>query len=179
MTATDYDDVAIEVPESNGEFEAVPSGAYLAKLTNFKVEDKPQWKIEAQERAEMAKEPDKRRLPINPKQFAWTFTITAGEWEGQKLTSWQNVSWHERSNSAKYAAALLDIDRLRPDMGMSTRQLIGRPCQIFVTEKEGKSYIDKVLPQPKPKQAKAMAAHRQATTVEALDEHLTEPDLDF
>lgn len=170
----EFDDIPIDVPEGP-EFEAIPSGAYVARLISFKVEDKPQWKIEKQERQEMAKDPDKRKLPIDPRQHVWTFEITEDGWEGQKLSAWVNYSFHENSNSGKHIAALLDIPKVRPDMGLTTKALIGKPCQIFVTEYEGKNYIDKVLPAPKPRQREAMAAHKGASKTPP-EEMLPGPD---
>lgn len=148
------DDIAIEVGAVNSgdELEPVPSGAYTAVLVGFKQEDKPQWKIDQQ----AAQHPDK---DVDKLQWAFTFEITEGDWAGRKLTTWENrsLTWHPRANAAKHAAALFGLDNPE-DMrgkGYSTKMLIGREAQIWVNEKNGKSYIDKVVKLPRKKAAAA------------------------
>jgi hypothetical protein len=149
--AVEADDIAIIIP-ANGDddFDPIPAGAYTGKLTNFRVVDKPEWKVEG----DRVRNPERE---VDLKQWEWTFLLTEGEYAGEVLTDYTSRSWHERANAHKHAAALLDKPRLDPVEGLSTKQLIGKACQIWVTvntsQKTGKArnYVDKILPVPKPR----------------------------
>ena len=164
------DDIEIIIPAagSGEEYEPVPSGAYPGKLVNFRVVDKPDWKVEQ----DLIRNPEK---PPDKCQWEWSFVITEGEYAGAELTDYTSRSWHERANAHKHAAALLGKPRLDPVEGLSTKQLIGRGCQIWVTEstsqKTGKtrSYVDKILPMP------TRTSRRQAP----VEGPVEPPDLEF
>ncbi len=141
-----FEDEEVTVPESGGDFATIPAGVYNAKLVGFKREPKPDWKLKGDE-DENGKQ-----------QFKWTWIVTDGEFSGTYLTDWTNISWHEKATSHKYAAALLGVPTLPVGVGMSTRSLAGRTCQLWVTETPTKkdpsvfrNYVDKCTPTPTPR----------------------------
>lgn len=139
-----FEDVDMEPPE-NSAFMTIPAGAYMARLIGFKTTDKPDWKLTGEEGE------DKQ-------QWEWTFQVTEGEYAETSLKEYTNRTWHEKAKAHKHAAALLGVPALPVGMGMTTRQLAGKPCQIFVIEKGTKkdpndlrNYIDRVGPVPTPR----------------------------
>lgn len=139
-----FDDLDIDVP-TGGDFETIPAGMYNARLVGFTVTDKPDWKLTGEEGE------DKQ-------QWEWTFELVDGDYQGTRLKNYTNRSWHEKANAHKHAAALLGVPTLPVGVGMSTRQLAGKPCQVWVIEKGTKkdpndlrNYVDKVTPMPTPR----------------------------
>jgi hypothetical protein len=150
----DFVDVAIEVPQNGADYETIPEGVYPARLVGFKVTEKPEWALKGEEGEDR-------------EQWAWRFEITGNGAEGVPLTDYTNRSWHPKSKAHKHAAALLGVPELTPDVAISTRQLAGKPCQLWVVEKQTKkgdlrNYIDKVTPAPKPRQRAQQAAQQPA-----------------
>ena len=153
------DDIVIEATAGTDE-EPLEAGTYIGKLVRFKQEDKPQWKIDQQKAQNPTKE-------IDTLQWSFTFEITEGEYAGRRITTWENrsLSWHERANATKIVCALLNVPTLEGYQG-STKQLIGLHGQLWVTEKNGKNYLDKVMPVPRrkaqrPAQAQGGVPQRQ------------------
>ncbi len=141
-----FEDEEVTVPESGGDFPTIPAGVYNAKLVGFKREPKPDWKLKGDE-DENGKQ-----------QFAWTWEIVEGEYAGTHISDWTNISWHEKSNSHKYGAALMGVPTLPVGVGLSTKQFAGRLCQLWIVEVPTKkdatifrNYVDKVLPAPTPR----------------------------
>jgi hypothetical protein len=149
MNATDektdvVEDIEIEVP-TTASFETMPPGTYNAKLVGLKVVPKPDWKLKGEEGEDR-------------EQWEWTFMVTDGDYAGSRLKDFTNRTWHERAKAHKHAAALLGVPTLPVGVGMSTGQLAGKTCQLWVTEVESKknpgefrNYIDKVTPTPTPR----------------------------
>lgn len=138
------EDLNIEVPVSGADFEAIPEGVYPARLVGFRTVDKPDWKLKGEENEDK-------------EQWVWRFEITGGgEYAGVVLQDYTNRSWHPKSKAHKHAAALFGVPELTPDVAVSTGQLAGRACQLWVIEKDIKgtmrNFIDKVTPAPKPRQ---------------------------
>jgi hypothetical protein len=168
----DFVDVAIEVPQNGGDYEVIPEGVYPARLIGLKVVDKPEWKLKGEEGE------DKQ-------QFAWRFEVTQGDCAGVVLTDYTNRSWHPKANAHKHAAALLGVPEITPEVAVSTKALAGRPCQLWVIEKEIKgaqrNFIDKVTPAPKPRMKPQQTAGRPTVPrvqVPGLPEDLPE-EIDF
>lgn len=135
-TATAMSDVAddVEITFSNGEEqELLEEGPYRSRLVNFKVEEKPTWKITRDREQYPDREPD-------PHQYALYFQLTEPGFEGHTITDWVNRSFHPKSNGGKYVAYLLGKLKLEGNEGMSTRQLIGRELMLYITQSNGKNY---------------------------------------
>lgn len=138
------EDEEIIVPESTP-FLTIPPGVYTAALVGFKTVDKPAWRLKGEE--------DEDR-----QQWRWVFRITEGEYAGTELQEFTNRTWHEKAKAHKHAAALLGVPTLTPGIGLSTRALAGKVCQLWVTEVESKkeagqfrNYVDKATPMPTPR----------------------------
>lgn len=138
------EDEEIIVPEKP-EFLTIPPGTYKAKLVAFKTTDKPDFKLKGEEGEDK-------------KQWAWTFVIVEGEYEGTRLTDYTNRTWHEKAKAHKHAAALLGVPTLVAGVNVSTRELGGKVGLLWVTEVESKknpgefrNYITKVTPLPTPR----------------------------
>jgi hypothetical protein len=126
----------VEISFSNGageEQELLEEGPYKARLVNFKVEVKPDWKISRDRERNPDREPDEQ-------QYAWYFELIEDGYEGHTITDWTARSFHPKSNGGKYAAYLLGKIKLDGDEGMSTRGLVGKPLMLFVTQSNGKNY---------------------------------------
>lgn len=128
------DDIDITF-NAGDEEEPLEEGHYVARLVNFKVEDRPDWKIARDRVQNPDREPD-------PRQFAFYWELT-DEWaEGRKITDWTNRSFHPKSNGGKYAAYLLGKSKLEGNEGMSTRQLLGKTINLYITQNNGKNYCN-------------------------------------
>lgn len=149
------EDMEIVVPDSGGEVWTIPAGAYPAELVRLKRVPKPDWKLKGTEETDDDKH-----------QLEWGFRITSGEYEGVVLTDYTNISWHPKATAHKHAAALLGVPELAIGVGLSTGQLKGKPCQIWVIEKplknkpdEFRNYVEKVTIQsvarPRPQRQQA------------------------
>ena len=156
MATEPVDEIDVEPPEDTGqEYEEIPTGAYVGKLTGFKIVDRPAWLVAA----DAAKFPDK---DPDGAQWQWQFEVVEGGYAGEHITKWTNRSWHERSNGGKIAAAILGVPKLERGIKLSTRDLMEKPCQIWVVGPIEKpdgtishSRIDKVLPMPKERRPRA------------------------
>lgn len=140
MNAEDFEDIPIEA--NGADLDPIDPGTHIAACVGWKTEDKPQWKLDQQRAQHPEKEPD-------PRQWAITFEISDGEFEGRRLTTWENRTWHEKGKAAQIAAALLGVDKLEADGSRNVRQLMGLRCQILVIEKSGKNYVKGALPMPR------------------------------
>jgi hypothetical protein len=147
-TATEptFEDMAIDVPEPGQDREIMPSGIYNGKLVGLKTVAKPDWMLNGEDEDE------------DREQWQWTWEIVDGDWQGQRLSAYTNRSWHEKANAHKYAAALLGVPTLPVGVGMSTGQLAGKTCQLWITERAKKNdpnsqynKVDKVTPTPSPR----------------------------
>jgi hypothetical protein len=159
----DYE-FAVTDSSGGGDEELIPPGRYTAQFVSFKVEPKPQWKIDAQRRYNPDREP-------KPEQATWTFEIVDEGYEGRKLSDWQDVSWHVKSNGAKYLAALWGVAKLKGTERGSISQFIGRVISIRVTENKGRNYIDPngCEPVSQKKPAKGSPSDLLAQLQEAMD----------
>lgn len=151
-----FEDIPIEVPDTT-EYETIPAGIYNARLVGLKVEPKPDWKRTGQEGE-------------NPDQIHWTFQIIEGEYEGLKLSDYTNITFHPKATAHKHAAALLGVPELTPGIAMSTGQLAGKTCQLWVIEKvnskgQQRNYVDKVTPTPAPRMRPAQKQGQAAPAV--------------
>lgn len=133
-TQEDYEFAASDASGQSDE-ELIPPGRYKGAFVGFKIEDKPEWKIESQRQRYPDKEP-------KLKQAQWMFELVEEGYEGRKLSDWQDVSWHVKSNGGKYLAALLGKARLDGTERGRIKQYIGTVISLRITEFKGRNYID-------------------------------------
>ncbi len=158
---TAFEDIDIMVPQSGSDYLTIPAGIYNARLVGFKTLDKPDWKLKGEEGEDL-------------QQWEWTFEVTDGEYQGTRIADWTNRVWGERAKAHAHAAALLGVPTLPVGVGMSTGQLAGKPCQIWVIEKPTKkdatifrNYIEKVTPLPQARQRRNAIDQRQGVPTAA------------
>src|SRR5690348_12941872 len=145
-TTTDSEgEVAMGVPI--GEDERAPeddlSGLYDGYLAEFKVIDKPEWKIES-EITKYGKDPDK----VDHKQYEWVFAIEDPTWVGpETITAWTGRTWGSKSNAYLYGSTLLNGP---VTAGMDSDVLLHKRCRVSVAYSEkGRNYIDGIKPPKK------------------------------
>lgn len=141
-----------------GEDERAPeddlSGLYDGYLSDFKVIDKPEWKVES-EITKYGKDPDK----VDHKQYEWVFTIEDSGWNGpETIATWTGRTWGSKSNAYLYGSTLLGAPVMA---GMDSDTLIGKRCRVSVAYSEkGRNYVDGIKP---PKKAGAAPVQEPGT----------------
>lgn len=125
-----------------GEDERAPeedlSGLYDGYLAEFKIEPKPDWKIES-EISRWGKDPDK----VDHSQYAWVFKIDDPTWQGpESMTTWTGRTWGMKSKANLFASTLLNAP-IRA--GMDSDELLGKRCRIVVDYSEkGRNYVSDI-----------------------------------
>ena len=187
----EFDDVEFEGGAESAPVETVPEDTYYAKLVGFRASvDKPDWKIDSDLLKEQKKHPATTREDIDPKQYEFTFEISAGEYAGTRLTMFANRTFHERSTAGMVAAALMGMDKFVRSVMQAqggTRILYNKPCRIDVVERAGRldpdskrNYVNAVkrMPPPRP-QKEQVSRQREAVPRQQLAGYPSDDDGDI